>query len=249
MKIFEITLFGVTIAPTYYALMYILAFVVAWFFVKKFFTFKKSEHLDELFFLVGLGVIFGGRLGYVLLYNFSHYISHPLEIFMIWQGGMSFHGGLVGVILAVLFFAKKFDYPFWKVIDILAVITPIGLLFGRFGNYLNNELYGFADYNGPFAMVVAGVPHFPSPLLEMFLEGFVLFSIMAFLFFRTKMYEKTGKLSGIFLVSYAIFRIFVEFFRLPDAHIGYIFGTVFLTVGMMYTAIMFISGLFLIFRK
>lgn len=125
MKIFDITIFGITIAPAYYALMYILAFVVAWFFVKKFFKFRDKTHLDELFFYVGLGVIFGGRFGYVVLYNFSYYLSHPLEIFAVWEGGMSFHGGLLGVIIATCIFAKKFSYKFWSIIDILAVITPI----------------------------------------------------------------------------------------------------------------------------
>lgn len=249
MKIFEITILDVTIAPTYYALMYILGFIVAWFFVKRFFTFRDKTHLDELFFYVGLGIIIGGRLGYVLLYNFSYYTSHPLQIFAVWEGGMSFHGGLLGVILATCIFAKKFSYKFWSIIDILAVITPIWLAFGRFGNYLNNELYGFADYHGPFAMMVEGIPHFPSPLLELFLEGIWLFLIMIFFFFRTNYKNFSGKLSGVFLTGYAAFRIFAEFFRLPDVHIGYILGTNFLTIGMLYTIFMLFFGLYLIFRK
>ncbi len=113
---------------------------------------------------------------------------------------MSFHGGLLGVILATYYFSKKFDYKFWNVIDILAVITPVGLAFGRFGNYLNNELYGFADYSGPFAMRVQGIPHFPSPLLELLLEGVVLFVILLFIFFKTNLKNSPGKISGIFLL-------------------------------------------------
>lgn len=144
MKIFEITLFDITIAPTYYALMYILGFIAAWFFLKKFFIFREKEHLDDLFFLIGVGVIFGGRLGYVLFYNLAFYLENPLKIFAIWEGGMSFHGGLLGVIFATFYFAKSREYKFWNLMDHLAVIAPIGLGLGRIGNYLNNELYGFA---------------------------------------------------------------------------------------------------------
>ncbi len=216
---------------------------------KNFFQFKKPEHLDELFFLLWLGVILGGRIGYILLYNFSYYISEPLKIFAIWEGWMSFHGGLLGVILATYYFSKKFDYKFWNVIDILAVITPVGLAFGRFGNYLNNELYGFADYSGPFAMRVQGIPHFPSPLLELLLEGVVLFVILLFIFFKTNLKNSPGKISGIFLLWYGIARIISEFFRLPDSQIWYIFGTDFITIGMIYTLIMIVFWIYFLMRK
>lgn len=125
MKIFELHIFGLTIAPTYYALMYILGFGAAWFFLKKNVDWKKSEHLDELIFMAGIGVILGGRIGYILLYNLPFYMANPGKIFAIWEGGMSFHGGLVGVILALIFFSKKFSYPFWKTMDRVAVIAPV----------------------------------------------------------------------------------------------------------------------------
>lgn len=249
MKIFELTIGGITIAPTYYALMYVLGFVAGFFFLKKFFVWKKMSDLDDFIFAVGLGVILGGRLGFVILYDLSFYLSHPLEIFAIWKGGMSFHGGLIGVILATIIFAKKSGYRFWQLIDSLAVIVPVGLGFGRFGNFLNNELYGFADYNGPFAMMIRGVPHFPSPLLELVLEGLLLGIILMYCFFRTNAKNFPGKLSGIFLVGYAISRIIVEFFRLPDANIGYLLGTNFLTLGMMYSLPMLIFGIFLLIHK
>lgn len=245
MKIFEISIFGLTIAPTYYALMYILGFIAAWFFMKKFFTFKNPKDLDDLFFLIGLGVILGGRLGYVIFYNLPYYLENFWKIFAIWEGGMSFHGGLIGVLLATLYFAKTRKYSFWNLIDHLAVITPIGLGLGRIGNYLNNELYGYADYIGPFAMRVGDNYHFPSPLLEMFLEGILLFLILAFLFFYKNFYKKTAKLSAIFLIGYGLSRIFVEFFRLPDANIGYLFGTNFITMGMIYSLPMVLFGLYL----
>lgn len=245
MKIFEITLFGINIAPTYYALMYILGFIAAWFFLKKFFSFHKKEHLDDLFFLLGMGVILGGRLWYVLFYNLAFYLDNPLKIFAIWEGGMSFHGGLLGVIFATFYFSKTRKYQFWNLIDHLAVITPIGLALGRIGNYLNNELYGFSWYSGPFAMRVGDNFHFPSPLLEMFLEGIILFAIVFYLFFYKNFIKKPAKLSAIFLIGYWLSRIFVEFFRLPDANIGYLFGTNFITIGMLYSLPMIIFGLFL----
>lgn len=249
MKIFEITLFGITIAPTYYALMYILGFIFAWFFLKKFVKWKTPNDLDELIFLVGLGVIIGGRIGYVILYNLDFYLSHPLKIFAVWEGGMSFHGGLIGVILAAIFFSKKFWYNIWNILDKLAIVTPFGLGLGRIGNYLNNELYGFFPYHGPFAMKVGENFHFPSPLLEMLLEGVILGIILMFLFFRTEIKNSYGKISGIFLIGYSLSRIFVEFFRLPDVNIGYILGTEFVTLGMIYSLPMLIFGVYLAFRK
>lgn len=135
-----------TIAPTWYALMYILGFVAAWCFLKKYQHFRDTDDLDTLFFFAGLGVILGGRLGYVLLYEFEWYLANPLEILAIWKGGMSFHGGLLGVIFAVWLFSRRYRYEFWRLIDTIAVIVPVGLGLGRFGNYLNNELYGYAGY-------------------------------------------------------------------------------------------------------
>lgn len=248
MKIFQLNIFWFTIAPTYYALMYILWFLAAWFFLKAYFPFKKKSDLDDLFFFAGIGVILGGRIGYILFYNFDYYLENLSKIFAVWEGGMSFHGGLIGVILAIIYFAKSRGYNFWNVADYLAVITPIGLWLGRIGNYLNNELYGFSPYSWPLAMRVGDNYHFPSPLLEMFLEWIVLFLILSFLFFRKNFSKKIAKLSWLFLIGYAVSRIIVEFVRMPDANIGYLFGTNFITLGMIYSLPMLIVGL-IIYKK
>lgn len=247
MKIFEITIFGITFSPTYYALMYILWFIFAWIFMKKFYQFHKKEHLDDLFFLIGLWVILWWRFGYVFFYNFSFYLENLWEIFAIWKWGMSFHGGLLWVIVSVFIFAKKYNYSFWGIIDYLAVIAPVGLWFWRIWNFLNNELYWFPYYNWPFPMMIQGVPHFPSPLLEMLWEGIILW-IVLWVFFLKKFYKKAWFLSWIFLLGYGLSRIIVEFVRLPDSHIGYLFGTNFLTIGMIYTFPMIIFGLFLVIK-
>lgn len=252
MKIFEFTIFGITIAPTYYALMYIFGFVCAWFFMKKFFSFKKTQDLDDLFFLIWLGVVLGWRLGYILFYNLDFYLQNPTQIIAIWQWWMSFHGGLLGVIFAVLYFCKKHNYNFWNLIDYLAIITPIGLAFGRFGNYLNNELYGFSNYNSIFAMQINGIWHFPSPLLELLLEWIILFLIQIYFFRKFLNWKKIFKswfFSWNFLLIYGISRIIVEFFRLPDSHIGYLFGTNFATMWMIYSLPMVFFGIYLILRR
>lgn len=133
--------------------------------------------------------------------------------------------------------------------DSVAIIAPLGLAFGRLGNYVNNELFGFAPYHGPFAMIINGVPHFPSPLLEAFLEGFLLFFLLIVLYKKTNWKNIIGRFSGIFAVWYAASRIIVEFFRLPDANIGYLFGTNFVTLGMLYSIPILFVGLYLLFRK
>lgn len=219
MPIFEFTLFGITIAPTYYGTAYALGFLLGYFIVRRRGIVPK-EKVDDLLFWVFLGVFLGGRLGYVLFYNPGYYLEHPLEIPMTWKGGMSFHGGVVGVILAMWWYAKKYREPFLKTADEVTLILPIGIMLGRIANYVNGELFGFAPYSGPFAMVVDGVPHFPSPLLEALLEGPVLFAILAYAASRNL---RPGMVATTFLGAYAAFRILIEFFRMPDAQIGYVF--------------------------
>ncbi|MGE4443442.1 MAG: prolipoprotein diacylglyceryl transferase [Candidatus Altimarinota bacterium] len=246
MTIFEINIFGFTLAPSYYGLMYALGFIAGYYYILKKNILKKEE-LENLFFYVFLGVILGGRIGYILFYDFSAYLANPIDILKVWEGGMSFHGGFLGVVISVILFAKKYKINFWKIIDELAVIVPVGIGLGRIGNYLNKELLGYANYSGLFAVEKNGISYFPSPLLEAFLEGFVL---LIMLYFINKNKTFFGQTSAFFLIGYGIFRVIVElFFRTPDAHIGYIFG--FLTLGSLLSIPMIIIGiiLFFILRK
>jgi phosphatidylglycerol:prolipoprotein diacylglycerol transferase len=249
MHIFEFPLFGIQIAPTWYGLMYALGFMICYLFIKKFFNFREKEHVDTLLICVFLGVVLGGRLGYVLFYNPLFFIAHPMEVLKIWTGGMSFHGGLLGVILAVYLFARRYGYNFWKLIDTLAVVVPIALGLWRIGNWINGELYGYWPYTWPIPMVIDGVPHFPSPILEMFLEGILLFLILFILFIKRWFQVRPGIYSWVFLIGYALSRLIAECFRLPDAHIGYLFGTHWVTLGILYTIPMLIFWVWLITKS
>lgn len=180
MPIFSVTLFGIHIAPSWYGLMYALGFFAGYWILKRRKILSETE-LESLVLYVFFGVLLGGRLGYVLFYNLSYYLSHPVEILQTWHGGMSFHGGVIGVIIAMIFFSKMHRKSFLIIADSVTSILPIGLGLGRIGNYLNGELLGFANYTGPFSVEKNGVSYFPSPLLEAVLEGVVLFIILNFL--------------------------------------------------------------------
>jgi len=229
------------------------------------FPFPSKKYWDDLLTYVILGTIIGGRLGYVLFYNLSYFIERPLEIFAIWHGGMAFHGGLIGVIAAVFLFAWKCrggisSAPIraqniaplqnaFSILDLMAVVAPIGLFFGRLANFINMEVMGrettsklgvvFVDSNG--MPIGDAVPRHASPLYEAALEGILLFIIMFALFRWTKLRERAGALGGIFGMLYAVFRIFAEQFRAPDAHIGFLTGWG-LTMGQLLSALMFIAG-------
>lgn len=242
MTIFEINIFWFTLAPSYYGLMYGLWFIAGYYYILKKNILKKTE-LESLFFYVFLWVVLGGRLGYILFYDLGTYISHPLDIFKVWEWGMSFHGGFLWVVLSVILFSRKYHTNFWKIIDELAVIVPVGIGLGRIGNYLNKELLWYAHYTGIFAVEKNGVYYFPSPLLEAFLEGLVL---LVLLYFINKHKKFFGQTSAFFLIGYALFRIFVEiFFRTPDAHIGYIFWI--FTMGTLLSLPMLVLWIILLF--
>ncbi len=241
MPIFTVDIFSIQISPTWYGLMY--AF---WFSICYFWMYKKSNLsqnlLDTLLMYVFFGVIMGGRLGYVILYDFSYYIHNLEKIFFIWQGGMSFHGGLLWVIFSIFLFSRIYKIQFFELTDTLALIIPIALWLGRVGNYINGELLWYFPYSGPLAIEKSGVSYFPSTLLEMLLEGIGLFLVMYAL---SRKKRNLGFLSGAFLFFYGIIRIFIEFFRLPDAHIGYLFSSSWITLGMLYSIPMIVVGLFL----
>ncbi|GAB0174790.1 MAG: prolipoprotein diacylglyceryl transferase [Candidatus Altimarinota bacterium] len=253
-SIFEISILGISIAPKWYGLMYALSFIICYQFMKKWSKFSSKE-MDSLLFYVFFGVILGGRLGYVIFYNLPYFIENPSEIFFIWQGGMSFHGGLIGVLISIYFFCGKYKKTFFSVTDPLSVIIPLALGLGRLGNFINQELLGFFPYSGPFAIVKNGASYFPSPLFEMLLEGGMLFIIMLLsskkigFFSNTSLVKKYGTLSGIFLLGYGSFRLIAENFRLPDEHIGYLFQTNWITLGMIYTLPLILLGSAILYNQ
>jgi len=182
----------------------------------------RTQDVEDLLFYGVLGVIVGGRLGYVLFYKPVYYAAHPLEIFAVWQGGMAFHGGLIGVIVALALFARRRQRPFWAVTDLIAPCVPLGLASGRIGNFINGELWGrAADPALPWAMVFPqagdGVPRHPSQLYQFALEGLLLFVLM-WLYARKP--RATGQISGAFLFGYGVLRFVAEYFREPDAFLG-----------------------------
>lgn len=218
MPIIQIPFFGFTIAPTYYGLMYTVSFIL-WYliFLKR--KILSESDLDSLLIYIFLWVVLWGRLGYILFYDFNYYVHNISEIIAVRKWGMSFHWGLIGVITSVFLFSKNHKISFWKIIDELAAIVPIWLWLGRIGNYINKELLWF-PYNGPLAIEIAGRWYFPSPLLEAFLEGLILFLILKYIQRKKKFIWQT---SAFFLIFYGTFRIIVElFFRMPDEKLGYI---------------------------
>lgn len=241
MTIFEINIFWLHIAPSYYGLMYVWGFIAGYYY----FIYKKilsSTQLDSLFFYIFLWVVLGWRLWYIIFYNPEYYFLNPIEILKVWEWGMSFHGGMLGVLIASLIFCKKYKILYWKLVDELALIVTIGIWLWRIWNYLNKELLWYAGYTWPFAVIVDGVSYFPSPLLEALLEWFVLFII---LWFINKYKHFYGKTAAYFGILYWIFRIFIEiFFRTPDEHIGYIYGV--FTLWIVYSIPMILIGIWLL---
>ena len=239
-----------TLEIRWYSLAYIAGILIGWFLSKKIFisTEKIKERFDDYLTYIILGIIIGGRLGYVFFYNFGYYSQNLNEIIMIWQGGMSFHGGLLGVILATFLFAKKNNHNPFEYLDIVALVSPIGIFFGRMANYINSELYGI-ETKMPWAVKFIKVDELfrhPSQLYEAASEGLILFIIL--LYFRYKGFLKIpGTISGIFLTFYSFFRFIVEFFRVPDEQLGYLFFN--LTMGQIISLIFFIVGIYLIFKK
>ncbi len=199
-----------------------------------------DERLDNLLFYIFLGIVVGGRLGYILFYNFPYYLSHAWEIFQVWKGGMSFHGGAVWVIVASIIFSVRNKISFYKIIDEIAYVSTIGIFFGRIGNYYNKELLGFR-YDGPLSIEKDGIHYFPTPILEATLEGLILFILLSY-FYGNKKFE--GQIGCLFLVLYGLFRLWVELgFRMPDEQIGYVFSH--FTLGGMLSIWMVAVGCFM----
>ena len=228
----------------WYGLLYIVGFIVGYLFIKKNLAYKKislkKDEYESLLFNLMLGVIVGGRLGYVLFYNFSYYLHNPLQIFTVWQGGMSFHGGALGVIIFGLLFCRKYKVNFYTLADPVAPLVSIGLLLGRIGNFINAELYGRAT-SLPWGMIFPysdGKPRHPSQIYEALLEGLLLFLITNFMFKKIK---QPGFVFWTWIGLYGLFRFLVEFVREPDTHLGHIWG--FMTQGQILSSFMIATSL------
>lgn len=230
----------------WYGLMYVLGFLASYFLIP---VQKRSreigltgKNLQDLIFYLALGLVIGARLGYILFYQypaFPFYLHHPLEIIATWHGGMSFHGGLIGTTLAGIIFSRRRNIPFWPMVDSVIVTAPIGLFFGRIGNFINGELYGRVTHM-PWGMVFPntnGLPRHPSQLYEALFEGLVLFVILWNM--RKKRFPD-GMMVTFFLFLYGLFRFFIEFFRQPDPQIGLIWG--FLSMGQILCIIMMLGA-------
>lgn len=250
MKIFELNLFWIHIAPTYYGLMYALGFIIGYSIIQHRIlssrSWEKSWWLhstatENLFFYIFAGVILWGRVWYILFYDFWFYLNHPFDIIKLWNGGMSFHGGVLGVIISLVLFSKKYHVNFFRVTDELCAVLPIGIAFGRIGNYLNKELLWFSPYNGWLAVYKNWVWYFPSPLLESFLEWVILFIILYYAYKKRTFYWQVW---ALFLIFYGIFRMFIEYFiRIPDP----LFSFVNISMGFVLSVPMFVIGICLYF--
>jgi phosphatidylglycerol:prolipoprotein diacylglycerol transferase len=204
---------------------------------------------DDLLNFIILGIILGGRLGYVIFYNLPHYLAHPLEIFQIWQGGMSFHGGFLGVVVAGILFCRKHNISYLVCGDLFAASTGIGLFFGRIANFINAELYGRVT-SVPWGVVfpnAGSLPRHPSQLYEAFFEGLLIFIILNIRAIRYNDLARPGKITGMFLVLYSIFRSLIELCRQPDENIGFILQNI--TMGQILSLPMFIAGLVMLCKK
>jgi phosphatidylglycerol:prolipoprotein diacylglycerol transferase len=233
------------VAVRWYGLMYLAGFAAAWWLGRRRARRPGSpmdpSQVDDLIFYGALGVILGGRIGYALFYGLGDLIDDPLRILRIWEGGMSFHGGLLGVLIALLLYARKIGASFFDVTDFTAPLVPIGLGAGRLGNFINGELWGRST-SVPWAFSVDGVTRHPSQLYEAALEGLALFVI---LWLYSATVRPRYAVSALFLLGYGTFRGLVEFVRVPDAHIGYLaFG--WLTMGQLLTLPMILGGIFLL---
>ncbi len=234
----------------WYSLAYVAGISLGWLYCKK--KLIKDHHILSLFddfitYLI-IGIILGGRIGYALFYNLKYYLDNPFEILMIWSGGMSFHGGLIGVIIATKLFSDKYKIDQFIFLDLVALSAPIGIFFGRIANFINSELYGRQTdvaWSVQFTLI-DNIKRHPSQLYEALFEGIILFFILGY-FFKKNYLKKPGQISGLFLIFYSLFRFFVEFFRLPDSQVGYLILN--LTLGQLISIIFLILGAILFFIK
>lgn len=241
-------------ALRWYSLAYIAGIVLGWLYTRKMLrTYPQKNldvsHLDDVLSYLILGVVIGGRLGYVLFYKPLEYLQHPLEIFKVWEGGMSFHGGLVGAALAFAFYARRKKIPFFTLTDVASTAAPIGLFFGRIANFINGEVFGrVADVPWAVLFPTGGyLPRHPSQLYEAFLEGLVLFFVLRWFVVRSNKLNARGFISGLFVAGYGVARFVVEFFREPDFFLGFVFQC--FTQGQLLSLPLILYGSYLMWRS
>ena len=239
----------------WYSLAYIFGILIGWWLAKRKINQRMGvtniqfsiNDFDDLVTYLILSIIVGGRLGYVLLYDFNYYFYNPVDIIKIWQGGMSFHGALIGIIFCTYQFSKKREIPVFFFLDIIAYVAPIGIFLGRIANFINGELIGKVTnvYWGVIFPKIDNATRHPSQLYEALLEGLILFFIMNYIISKDN--YKIGTCSYFFLITYGSFRIFSEFFREPDVQVGYLFNL--MSMGTLLSGLMIISGLIIYFKK
>jgi phosphatidylglycerol:prolipoprotein diacylglycerol transferase len=243
-------------AIRWYALAYIFGIIAGWFYARAIIASARLWgeaapftvfDFDDFVVWITLGIILGGRIGYVLFYNLAHFASHPSEIFQIWNGGMSFHGGVVGCMIAVIAFARLRHIPILSLADVTCAVAPIGLFLGRLANFVNGELWG-RPTDVPWAMIFphgGPLPRHPSQLYEAALEGVLLFVVLG-LTVRASALKRPGLVTAIFAIGYGVARSLCEFFREPDIQLGFLFGSGWLTMGMLLCIPLILAGLVLL---
>lgn len=241
----------------WYSIAYILGIVLGWIYAIKIIKITsknkygyepiKTSDFDDLIIYLVLGIVLGGRLGYVLFYNLEFYSQNFFEIFKIWQGGMSFHGGLLGIIVSIFIFSKNKNTSFFKYSDIIACVAPIGLFLGRIANFINGELFGKIS-TLPWAVIFPSgenISRHPSQIYEALLEGIILFILINFFALKKNLLFKNGYISALFIILYSVFRILSEYFREPDEHLGYFFN--YFSMGTLLSFLTLIAGFLVIF--
>ena len=253
------------LAIKWYGLAYVVGLLGGWWYARRLVATERlwgglarprPEELDDMLLFVAFGVVLGGRTGFVLFYDLPRYLERPQDIIAIWQGGMSFHGGLIGATLGLWTFARRRGYPALSVFDLAAAVVPIGLFLGRIANFINSELWGRPAPDFPWAMVFPNggpVPRYPSQLFEAFAEGILLFAVVNLLVW-SGWFRRPGLVAGVFGIGYAIARIVCEFFREPDPQLGFLFGTSVdalsggITMGMLLSLPVLVAGIWLVLR-
>ena len=246
------------VAVHWYGIAYVVGIMLGWFYARRLIETPRlwageapatRAQLDDFLVWAAVGIILGGRIGYILFYDFANVVADPLRALQIWNGGMSFHGGLAGTTLAMILFARRSGIAVWSLFDIVAAVVPIGLFFGRIANFVNGELWGRLS-DAPWAVVFPNGGPFarhPSQLYEAGLEGIALLALLALAIYGFGALKRPGLVTGLFVCGYALSRITVEFFREPDPQLGYLFGG-WLTMGMLLSLPMLALGLWAIVR-